>query len=198
MRQRKQKPYQARPSTQGHKQVSKGKVTPKEDIIFVVLDKVWEFFYNGLITREKVKLLGGLLTVACAITYAGYWFGVKLSSSEFERKMTKSLREKTKLDTEIADLKRKLSEKQGQEEPTIETAKSANKSYVNFVEDLNQARSQGDLAVRTLCKRYHNTRLCFKTALSSKWDFVQSIVGLTLPLSLCHGGQRNDSTSTYE
>ncbi len=42
------------------------------------------------------------------------------------------------------------------------------------------------------------SRLCFKTALSSKWDFVQSIVGLTLPLSLCHGGQRNDSTSTYE
>ena len=53
-----------------------------------------------------------------------------------------------KLCSEIADLKRNSAERFEEDETTIDTAKIVDRSFVDFVNDPNMARSQGALAVR--------------------------------------------------
>lgn len=112
----------------------------KQDGKMVAYKKVWEFFWNTLTFGEKCAIEVGLLVVAGFIASGGYWFGEKLSQSKLEQQKAESSREMTTLENKIADLERKLSERRGENEPTLETAKAANRTYLDFVNDLNVAR----------------------------------------------------------
>ena len=139
-----------------------GAVTSKEDTRIVAYAKVWEFFWNTLTSGEKLWILGGLVCLVCFAAVAGFWFNGIFTESKIERQAAEHLSEKTKLENEIAYLKRTLTKKPEENEITLETADPLNRSYTDFVRDLNEARSQGLPAISNLVES------CRKK--SVKWD----------------------------
>ena len=127
----------------------------------VAYKKVWEFFWNTLTFGEKCAIEVGLLVVAGFIASGGYWFGEKFSQSRLEQQRADSSRKMATFENKIADLERKLSES-GENEPTLETAKPANRTYLDFVNALNVARGKDPLTVIAFIDQYRGKKV--------RWD----------------------------
>lgn len=153
------KPSQTKVTVPEAVSASTEKAAAKEDGKTVAYKKVWEFFWNTLTFGEKSVILGSLFLAACAIASAGYWLGQELSQSRLERKMAESVAEKMKLENKIADYERKLSANDDEREPTLDTAKPANRTYITFVDDLNVARGKGTLTVSTFIDQYRGKKV---------------------------------------
>jgi hypothetical protein len=131
----------------------------KQDSRMVAYQKCWEFFWNSLTFGEKCAVEAGTLALALFIGSAGYWLGDKLSESRLKQQDADNINKATQLQTTIANLERKLSERYSGNEPTLQTAKATNRSYADFVRDLEAARKKDSLTVTSLVDQYNGKKV---------------------------------------